>query len=320
MGFREVVRTILAGSVLIAEAIQSQNFVDGVSGWQIAANGNAQFSNGTFRGDLIVGGTTPPNMQITANVPAELTAFYTANYTGTIASFSVIMRANANDYMYQVLLTSSTLGNPSINIGWSRSGVVTEMQIFSINAGIWQNFFGFVSNGDFRIFGTITLCDPSDPTNDLLFGTVSLPRGEVFTQNISSFSFTSTTALTEQLAATIGPIFFANGRAFKIEYSVGIKSAVTQAPGVNIHKTNLAGTTLVGGRWPIPFTGVDLPLLRESIIINNSGTDVNASIAIGVQPQVATAVTLETGAGIAGGYIRVTDIGSASLWTGRPSV
>jgi len=320
MGFREVARTILAGSTLIAQAIQSQNFQTGVSGWQIAANGNAEFNNAIFRGDLIVGGVNPPDMEITANVPAELTAFYTATYTGTIASFSVLMRADANNYMYQVVLTTSTIGVPSVNTGWVNSGVVTEGLIFSCNAGRWQAIYGFVTNGDFQAFGKIILGDDTDPTNDLFYGHTSLGRDNTFFQNISSLSFTSTTSLTEQLAQTIGPAFFPDGRAFKLEYSVGIKSAATQAPSVNVHKTNLAGTTLASGRWPIPFTGVDLPLMRETVFVNNSGADVTASLAIGVQPQVATAVSLDTGAGTAGGYLRITDIGAAGDYLGRPSV
>lgn len=41
--------SILAGVTLIREAIQSQNFVTGVSGWQIAADGTAEFADLTIR-------------------------------------------------------------------------------------------------------------------------------------------------------------------------------------------------------------------------------------------------------------------------------
>ncbi len=39
---------ITAGTVLVRSAIQSQNFVEGVSGWAIEANGNAEFNNLTI--------------------------------------------------------------------------------------------------------------------------------------------------------------------------------------------------------------------------------------------------------------------------------
>ncbi|MYR11933.1 hypothetical protein GTY62_15235 [Streptomyces sp. SID724] len=41
--------SILAGSTLIREAIESQNFQSGVEGWQIAADGTAEFSDLTIR-------------------------------------------------------------------------------------------------------------------------------------------------------------------------------------------------------------------------------------------------------------------------------
>lgn len=52
--------TIISGNstnqqTLVDGLIQSQNFVTGVSGWQIDADGNAEFNNGTFRGSLVAG-------------------------------------------------------------------------------------------------------------------------------------------------------------------------------------------------------------------------------------------------------------------------
>ena len=43
---------ILGGTVLIRDAIKSRNFVAGVSGWQIATTGNAEFNAATIRGTL----------------------------------------------------------------------------------------------------------------------------------------------------------------------------------------------------------------------------------------------------------------------------
>jgi hypothetical protein len=40
---------------LVRNWLQSQNFVTGVSGWQIQKNGNAEFNNGTFRGSITSG-------------------------------------------------------------------------------------------------------------------------------------------------------------------------------------------------------------------------------------------------------------------------
>jgi hypothetical protein len=44
---------IAAGNgAIVRNWLQSENFVTGVSGWRISKNGNAEFSNGTFRGSI----------------------------------------------------------------------------------------------------------------------------------------------------------------------------------------------------------------------------------------------------------------------------
>ena len=48
---------VTAGVTLIREAIQSQNFVAGSDGWQIKANGDAEFNDVTIRGSTTTQGT-----------------------------------------------------------------------------------------------------------------------------------------------------------------------------------------------------------------------------------------------------------------------
>jgi hypothetical protein len=47
---------LTAGVVLLRSAIQSPNYVTGVSGWSVDQSGSAEFNNATFRGTLIAGG------------------------------------------------------------------------------------------------------------------------------------------------------------------------------------------------------------------------------------------------------------------------
>lgn len=49
MGFRS---SILAGTTLVRAAIQSEDYVPGVSGWAVFRNGDVEFNSGTFRGTL----------------------------------------------------------------------------------------------------------------------------------------------------------------------------------------------------------------------------------------------------------------------------
>lgn len=69
MGFRN---SILAGLTLIREAIRSPNYVAGTSGWSINADGSAEFSDVTLRGDgvgytIIVGPDGKPQVLIGSN-------------------------------------------------------------------------------------------------------------------------------------------------------------------------------------------------------------------------------------------------------------
>ena len=50
--------SILAGTALVREAINSPNFVTGVSGWSVNKDGTAEFSNMTARGSVLA---TDPN-------------------------------------------------------------------------------------------------------------------------------------------------------------------------------------------------------------------------------------------------------------------
>lgn len=58
---REIVngmQKFLTGQNIMVDGIQkSQNFATGLLGWQIDAEGNAEFNNGTFRGTFIIGGS-----------------------------------------------------------------------------------------------------------------------------------------------------------------------------------------------------------------------------------------------------------------------
>lgn len=66
MGFTADTPTV-AGVVLIRSAIQSPNYVAGVSGWTINQDGSVEFNNATFRGTVIVDGNN--NSYITIDNP-----------------------------------------------------------------------------------------------------------------------------------------------------------------------------------------------------------------------------------------------------------
>lgn len=94
---------IVAGTVLVRDAIQSPDYLPGVSGWSINADGSSEFNGGQFRGAVILGGG---KHTLGAAVPAELAAWGT-DYT----FFDVdIRRYDAASYMWEALAHNNNFG------------------------------------------------------------------------------------------------------------------------------------------------------------------------------------------------------------------
>lgn len=84
MGFQYQTADFVAGTVLIIERVQSQNFVAGSFGWAIYANGDAEFNGVVVRGELLVGadpgqhirvgpdGLNRPTLELSTGAPAEI--------------------------------------------------------------------------------------------------------------------------------------------------------------------------------------------------------------------------------------------------------
>lgn len=98
---------ITAGTVLVREAIQSPDYVPGVSGWQININGNAEFSSGTFRGTIsassFVTGTSGRRIEINV-ADSQAMVFYDnsdnailmiGDQSGAVTSYDSAFAGNA---------------------------------------------------------------------------------------------------------------------------------------------------------------------------------------------------------------------------------
>jgi hypothetical protein len=83
--------------------IQSANFVSGSAGWQILANGNVEFNNGTFRGDLLIGSATSSAVAIDASA-GTISLDYNNAVAGTISGLHT---AHGTEIQYLKLLASS---------------------------------------------------------------------------------------------------------------------------------------------------------------------------------------------------------------------
>lgn len=89
---------ILGGDTLVRDAIQSANYVAGVSGWRISRDGNAELNDVTIRGHWLIQGT-PPNQN--------------ALIEGRLAGSSPQLRwVDVDSYEYTMTATGESAGNP----------------------------------------------------------------------------------------------------------------------------------------------------------------------------------------------------------------
>lgn len=120
---------ITAGVTLISQALQSQNFVNGVSGWQVTAAGDAQFNNGTFRGQLTanaISATSIGGSQITDSdfqggtmedtaITMDSSGGYLLAYSN-ISNATTLSTAGASTYTVPAGVTTLTVA------GWGGGG------------------------------------------------------------------------------------------------------------------------------------------------------------------------------------------------------
>lgn len=117
---------IVAGNTLVREAIQSEPFVSGSTGWRIERTGNAEFNDVSIRGSLEVtgsGGTLEINVDILGQPMIEFTAPNGNQYKleADNSSFAIggLDNFSGNTQLYFVenegiALRSSQTGAPSV--------------------------------------------------------------------------------------------------------------------------------------------------------------------------------------------------------------
>lgn len=110
--------SVVGGTVLVRNAIQSQNYSAGVSGWHMTRDGNVEFNTGTFRGSLSAGSN--PGQHFIVSNPSTgdaLDVYDSANHL----IFAITNQGLAASY------TTGTAPQPSV-------GFQNAQLIFSDNA------------------------------------------------------------------------------------------------------------------------------------------------------------------------------------------
>lgn len=130
---------IVGGTVLRRPAIQSPDFVTGVSGWIVKIDGSAEFNNVSVRGSLGVG-VAPTQIELlpAAQIPAVLLT----KYPTAVAAF--LLTSSANNYAYQIVTPT----------GWFMGSVAAGV----VNENV---FADYNNNGDMVFDGTDIYFRPS---------------------------------------------------------------------------------------------------------------------------------------------------------------
>lgn len=272
---------------------------------------------------LLAGSIATGAIDIGTDVPAELVAFYaTAGVTTSRAWIGQIV--DANNYGYFI---SGSVGGEAIYArGLVRNGQVKEENIMDWNTLLACLTVGWGASNqhvELDFYDAVLEFGKGNPplaTADIRWGGTPLPKGLVYSETFT-FAFTSPAAIGEVLAWTSAQsMFLPNGHAFKVVWKAQKKSGAVQTFGISLRQTNLAGTLLrSGGADEINFTGRDIEVTKIWHFINTSGADKTLKLAVTVNPSIATAITLESGAAAAAnGYIVVTDEGPSTLIVSNP--
>lgn len=311
MGF-DVNREIVAGNTLIAEAIQSQNFQAGLTGWAIFADGSYEFgSGGTFRGDVSISGADGSKIMITADNGAEIDLYpqteagVTVNAPGRIfantedfgggahATFISFNSAEITDANGMQLPASLFMGGP-ISDGTPYPGFFTQSPLLEFNGDI-QGHGGLVID-DFITVG---------PDN------TDIGRGI----NTTISAITSSTASgTEVIVLGATGYTFRAGRAYSIEMGGGAASSVAgTVADFRIKKTasGVITATEFGEfyRYPLTVASAVFGAYGKIFVKNNTTADITTDFALTLQSATNTVFHV-AGTGRQR-YMTITDVGLA---------
>lgn len=151
-------QAITGGTVLRVPAIQSPNYVAGVSGWIVRQDGSAEFNTGTFRGSIEVGSLTGQHFWVNnPNTNDVIDVYNSANKlvfsidsTGRLVAVSSVSTAEivingAN------LLFEDSAQSPAFN-NLINGSVAPDLMELNIFCGRPQNYAGTANGSSIVLF------------------------------------------------------------------------------------------------------------------------------------------------------------------------
>lgn len=328
--------SVLAGTILVRSAVQSPNYVAGVSGWTINQDGSVEFTNGTFRGSLVAGSidiqTTwagGNRYQINSSDGFLISNAAEPNQTNRITRIGMVLSPQDPTTLGNTVGITSTIAcntngvapeypyliidSPSLGL---REALRIQLRGQTADGSVPETFIvkGYNSTTNYM---TVTAAEVAS-TSTFKAGPNATDLGRGILVNAESNVTSGTVGIAEVVILTTASATFRAGRAYKVRcfarYNQGTAAANNLIIGVR--KTNLAGaslaniarflqlpaaTTTFSGYWECKFTV--------------GGADVTAAIAITMTGSAANNAVQQ-----AGRSVEIEDIGPASMYTVEPVI
>lgn len=305
---------VVGGVTLIRPAIQSPDFVTGVSGWQIAADGSAEFNDVLIRG-TVHAGTATDYVEVTPT-PQPLVEFSTS-HPDQIAPASIGFGAFGSN-SFSVIGPDLGDGPDEIRL---LAGIVNSFEI------IYNSLFQLghvdgdaVMRGGSQWFSWDTTNRLELNSPRILFNGTDRGMG---TKGYTIITASTALGAGEVVAVTSPNIDFEVGRAYRITlHYQGSGNTANDYIGFRLRRTNVAGNSLFDSLQTHRLLTANAIVNGETsqIVYNNTGATLS-TVIVGTVYRGAGAGNVQMFANAANPvWIEVEDIGEAADYPNRKAL
>jgi hypothetical protein len=282
---------------IIFPALQSTNYVAGVSGWKLNRNGDAEFQNVVVRGSFEAdgpGGTRIKGYVTTVSTPTGLVVIPVIDFQASDLAMGPGSIYSYTDTPYSLLeMNSPTNGadTPSrISLRGSIVGDATTAVILDTSNVVVQDTGGLT--------GGLVLVGPDQG---------DLGRGMIAYAGDTSDSALVGNTLTSVL--TTASTTFRKNRAYEVRLAGRLgPSAVSMAPGAVV--VSSAGTTLhTYGRLSTPLVA-EFAMLNSEAVFTVGAADLTRTVSLQLISNTAGQTVIQK----ARRWMTIWDVGPASKW------
>jgi hypothetical protein len=306
---------ILAGQVLARAAMQSQDYVPGVSGWAIYRDGSAEFNNIVARGEVIVSGINNSYIRIENSVvaPTEIEFYPGDNNASPITTNGYIKASNtvfgSNGYA-QVEIATPGFNGPGGGAGFMTLTSEYGGPTAPSNIGAMLELHGdhvFTDGGNpflLRVNGDIE----ADSTISVFGSDIGKGNWAFVAATTSSAGIT-----TETVVLTLPSTTYYAGRAYRVAMAGGATTNTANTfADFRVKKTSATGATLAEFyRTSTPAVSLAFNAHGERIFVVGAA-DVTAVIVLTLQTPTGQQVHFATTTSPR--YLCIDEVGPASYY------